>query len=110
MEKEVSDDIDADTDEDELIKTANLSLDILSDLKGDDEDTVVSAVVKDDSLIEDESQFYSDKYQFNKSDFENSNDSSLNEEGKLSDGKIFFKIFLSVFVIAIILLIIFILI
>ena len=98
MEKEVSEDID----EEELMKTANLSLDLLSDLKGDNEDTVVSPVVNDD----DERQFYSDQYHFDNSDFENQNE---NEEDVSSDGKMFWKIFLGVFGVLLIAFVIFLL-
>lgn len=92
MEKEVSEDIDI--NEEELMKTANLSLDLLSDLKGNNEDTIVSPIVKDE---EDESQFYSDQYQFDNSDFDSQNQVEENEEEGSSDGKMFWKIFLCVF-------------
>lgn len=101
LEKEVSEDIEID---EELIKTANLSLDILSDLKGDNEDTMISAVEKDN---DDDSQFYSDQYQFDKSDFDNQDEIS-NENS--SDGKIFWKIFLLVFCILLIVFVVFLLI
>ena len=92
IEKEVSEDIDI--DEEELMKTANLSLDLLSDLKGDNEDTVVSPVVKDE---DDESQFYSDQYKFDNNDFESQSETLEDEEERSSDGKMFWKIFLCVF-------------
>lgn len=101
LEKEVSEDIDF--EEEELVKTANLSLDILSDLKGDNEDTIVSAIEKDEE--ENDSLFYSDKYQFSNSDFDTQND-SLEEESSV-DGKLFFKIFLGVFGMSLIILVLF---
>ena len=104
MEKEVSEDIDI--DEEELMKTASLSLDLLSDLKGDNEDTAVSPVVKDE---EDESQFYSDQYHFDNSDFENQNEVYNEEDEVSSDGKTFWKIFLCVFGVLLIAFVIFLL-
>ena len=108
MEKEVSDDIDINIDEEELMKTANLSLDILSDLKGDNEDTVVSAVLKDETCDED-SQFYSDKYHFDKSDFEDFDVNDEDDKKNVSDGKFFWKIFFVIFGLSLIILVFFLL-
>jgi len=98
-------------EEDSMLKTANLSLEILSDLKGDDEGTIVSAPIKDDD--ENEEDFYSNNYKFSKSDFDDQSDKNISnlhyakddshqpddededfiEEGH---GKIFLKTFLLV--------------
>ena len=109
-------------EEDDLLKTANLSLEILSDLKGDNEGTIVSAPIKDEDELddeidkleqEDEEDFYSNKYKFSKTDFEGKEDKDKNilkkknkqEELEEDDddfyeeeghGKIFLKTFLLV--------------
>lgn len=84
--------------DEELMKTANLSLEILSDLKGDNENTVVDAPIVDDDTIE-ESQFYSGKYKFSDKDFDGIDSNSDDEEEE--DGRpgfgFFFKILLGVF-------------
>lgn len=110
---------DAMNEEDDLLKTANLSLEILSDLKGDNEGTIVSAPIKEDEVDlentlenleleeDDDEDFYSNKYKFSKTDFD---DKSINNIKKdktdLDDdedfyeeeghGKIFLKTFLLV--------------
>ena len=96
--KEMYNDIEEDPDNnEELIKTANLSLEILSDLKGNDDTTTVSpqiiddiddiiSVTQEETNLENELQentddleeneeetdydFYSNKYKFSKKDFE----------------------------------------
>ena len=72
--KELYDDtLNEEMDNDEsLLKTANLSLEILSDLKSDNDQTLVEAPIKNSELPEDkkESDFYSSKYKFSKKDFE----------------------------------------
>ena len=108
--KEMYDDIREEaSDEDEaLMKTANLSLEILSDLKGDSEKTAVSAPIKNEELPEDskDNDFYSNTYKFSKRDFEGrdfkeetddedeEDDEEYEEEGS---GKFFFKILLLIF-------------
>lgn len=89
--------LDESIDEEELMKTANLSLEILSDLKGDNENTIVSAALVDETVIED-SQFYSDQYQFSKEDFD-MNDNSFEESmiDNKKDSRMVLKIFLCVF-------------
>lgn len=96
-------DNDTEIDE-ELMKTANLSLEILSDLKGDNENTMVDAPsvsesdILSDTLIENDhdSQFYSGNYKFSEKDFDDSN--SLSENSKFENrGKGNFKFFLGVF-------------
>jgi len=82
--------------DEELMKTANLSLEILSDLKGENENTIVDAPVVDESYEED-SQFYSGKYKFSDKDFNDSNFTSDEEEEIRSGGGFFFKILLGVF-------------
>ena len=72
MVKEMYEDIKKETEDEseDLLRTANLSLDILSDLRGDNDDTMIQAPIKDEFLPEDNSQFYSNEYKFNKKDFE----------------------------------------
>ncbi len=103
-------------EEDELLKTANFSLEILSDLKGDDEATIVTAPIKeddDDTLDfeleldngnlkidsnndeENDEDFYSDNYKFDKSDFEEKDMDNIDSEDT-DGGHNFFKIFLLV--------------
>lgn len=113
--KEIYDNlIEENAEEDEtLMKTANLSLEILSDLKGDNDKTFVSEPIKTEELPEDlkEIDFYSDKYKFSKKDFE---DKEINneedeededfEEEESGGGKFFFKILLLIFGIILIIL------
>ena len=98
------------------MKTANLSLEILSDLKGDSDKTLVSAPIKTEELPEKDSDFYSNNYKFSKKDFEGkddyvSNDEDYEEEeeeeddNKSSNGKFFFKILLLIFGIALVVLV-----
>ena len=110
--KEMYEDIKKETEEEneELLKTANLSLEILSDLKGDDDNTMIEAPIKDEYLPEEDNQFYSNKYKFSKKDFEDKDSDIENEdeediyddEESSDNGKFFFKILLLVFGIAIV--------
>ncbi len=90
-------------DEDEsLMKTANLSLEILSDLKGDNDKTSVSAPIKDEEMPEDSTTgFYSNTYKFSKSDFdeeeEDEEEEDDEEEEEKDSGKFLFKILLLIF-------------
>ena len=84
--KEMYDDIISSVDEEtenRLQKTANLSLEILSDLKGDNEETMITAPIIEDELPEIEKtkkmNFYTGNCKFNKSDFE-SNDEEEDED------------------------------
>ena len=112
--KEVYENMQEELEEDEsLMKTANLSLEILSDLKGDNDVTMVSAPIKDGELPSDEKEtdFYSRDYKFSKRDFddkeyeveseteEDDDDDDFEEAG---GGKLFFKVLLLVFGIALI--------
>lgn len=116
IEKDIYEDIKRDVEEEseDLLKTANLSLDILSDLRGDNADTMIQPAIKDEFLKEENNKFYSSEYKFDKKDFdEDHNDEidtttkkdKVNEEDddfyddELSEGngKIFFKILLLVF-------------
>lgn len=105
-------------EEDDLLKTANLSLEILSDLKGDNEGTIVTEPIKDDEEVEDiqleeekEEDFYSNNYKFSKTDFDDKSAKNIlkkkDKQEKLEDddddfeeeeghGKIFLKTFLLV--------------
>ena len=106
--KEMYADIKEDDEEDEsLLKTANLSLEILSDLKSDNDATMVSAPIKNEELPEDsENDFYSNNYKFSKKDFEDK-DYKQNEEDEeeededfqeqTSNGKFFLKVLLLIF-------------
>ena len=72
--KEMYDEIkNDDSYEDEsLLKTANLSLEILTDLKGDNEKTLVTPPIKEEELPDSmrDEDFYSNTYKFSKKDFE----------------------------------------
>ena len=113
--KEMYDEIKEESmEEDEsLMKTANLSLEILSDLKGDSDKTLVSAPIKNEELPGDvkETDFYSNTYKFSKKDFE---DKDTNDEDDDDDefnmeengsGKFFFKILMLIFGIILIILV-----
>ena len=108
--KEMYEDIQEEAKEEDeaLMKTANLSLEILSDLKGDSSKTVVSAPIKDDELPEDNTMdFYSNTYKFSKKDFEDKEYEEVTEEDDEEEeedddedsgnGKFFFKILLLIF-------------
>lgn len=112
--KEKYEEIILDSEEEEkLSNTANLSLEILSDLKSN-EDTVVSPPMKDDedtivtdseevkkkNIVEKDESFYSDTYNFNDDDFDD--DDEL-EEG---NNKFLFKILIILSIIILIALII----
>ena len=110
--KDLYDDIKKESlEEDEsLLKTANLSLEILSDLRGDDDNTMVEAPIKEEFLSEDEKRFYSNEYKFSKKDFDDrveSDDADLElfEDNESDSGKFFFKILLLIFGISIIIVI-----
>ena len=112
--KEMYDDIKEETilEDESLMKTANLSLEILSDLKGDSEKTMVSAPIKDEELPEDakEMDFYSNTYKFSKKDFEDKEfeteeDDEDEEVEESSNGKFFFKILMLIFGILLVVLI-----
>lgn len=99
-------------EEDDLLKTANLSLEILSDLKSDNEGTIVTDPIKEDDeeieeILEDIKQdeeededFYSNKYKFSKNDFDDRDDLNISkddldeEDEEDGHGKIFLKTFL----------------
>ena len=116
--KDMYEEIQKETEEEneELLKTANLSLEILSDLKGDNDNTMIEAPIKDEFLSEDNNQFYSSEYKFSKKDFEDKDENNIkfskkdedeDEEDDFHDdedgnGKFFFKILLLIFGIAII--------
>ena len=65
-----------------LIHTANLSLEILSDLKSDNEATQIRPAIKEEEEPEEDDTFYSSDYKFSKRDFEG------NEFGKKEKVKI----------------------
>lgn len=84
--KEMYDDIISSVDEEtenRLQKTANLSLEILSDLKGDNEATMVTAPIIEDELPEIEKtkkmNFYTGDCKFNKRDFEENDEEDDDE-------------------------------
>ena len=86
--KDMYDDIKRETEEEseDLLRTANLSLDILSDLRGENDDTMIQAPIKDEFLPEDNKQFYSNEYKFSKNDFEDK-DIENNIEDKVKTKK-----------------------
>ena len=105
MVKEMYEDIKKETEDEseKLLKTANLSLEILSDLKGDNDNTMIEPPIKDEYLDDgDDVSFYSNKYKFNKKDFEDideKNISELDEEEicNSDNGRFFLKILLLIF-------------
>ena len=72
MVKEMYEDIKKETEDEseDLLRTANLSLDILSDLRGENDDTMIQAPIKDEFLSDDDKKFYSKELKFSKKDFE----------------------------------------
>ena len=86
MVREMYDDIRKETEEEseELLKTANLSLDLLSDLRGDNDDTMVQAPIKDEYMPDDSKRFYSSEYKFGRKDFDDK-EIDGNIEKKVSD-------------------------
>lgn len=99
--KEMYQDIETDLEveeEDSLLKTANLSLEILSDLKGDSEETSVRPPIKDSEVpTKEEDTFYSKNYKFSKKDFEREKEKDEDEEDDdftedEGNGKLFFKV------------------
>ena len=106
--KEIYEDIkeEAEDEDEALMKTANLSLEILSDLKGDSEKTMVSAPIKDEERPMDtkDNDFYSSTYKFSKKDFEGKGFEEEEEEDSDS-GRFFFKILMLIFGILLIILI-----
>ena len=118
MVKEMYDDIKKETEEEseELLRTANLSLDLLSDLRGDNDDTMIQAPIKDEYMPEENNRFYSSEYKFSKKDFDkeekedkiektssletldkDDDDDFYDDEMNDGNGKTFFKILLLIF-------------
>ena len=96
--KELYEDIQEE-EEEELMKTANLSLEILSDLKGNNDKTMVDAPpIKERELPEENkvnNDFYSSTYKFSKKDFDGEVDDFPDEdeeEEETGNGKFFLKI------------------
>lgn len=86
--KEMYEDIsnDSSLEDDSLLQTANLSLEILSDLKGDNDNTIVDGqLVSEDDSSEDD--FYSNKYKFSKRDFEDKSDDNLESKKSKKEEK-----------------------
>ena len=119
--KEMYNEIEEDSKEEDesLLKTANLSLEILSDLKGDKDDTMENIPIKKD-LEENNNQvdteFFSSTYKFNKKDFDNKKENekqpteeeSNDDDDDFSDEgnhKYFFKILMLVFGISLVVII-----
>ena len=105
--KEMYEDIkeEALEEDEELLKTANLSLEILSDLKSDNTGTMVSAPIKSEEMpTESELDFYSSRYKFSKKDFDDDDFKETDEDDEDDDGeeeqgngKFFFKILVLIF-------------
>jgi len=109
--KEMYEDIqeEAREEDESLMKTANLSLEILSDLKSDNDKTAISAPIKNEELPDDNTMdFYSNTYKFSKRDFEDKdydadkeNDDDEDDDDDYDEdngnGKFFFKILLIIF-------------
>ena len=132
--KEMYEDIKKETEDEseELLKTAELSLDLLADLRGENEDTMIQAPIKDEYMPDSDKKFYSSEFKFSKNDFEdkkiedniefeldedkikgknNDIDDDKNEENEedfyddeMSDGngRFFFKILLLIFGLALV--------
>ena len=105
--KELYSDIQEESEE-ELMKTANFSLEILSDLKGNNDNTMVDAPpIKEEALPHEDNEkddFYSDTYKFSKEDFDDMDDflddeevDELDKKDDSGSGKFFFKIMLLIF-------------
>ena len=107
--KEMYDDIKEEslTQDEALMKTANLSLEILSDLKGDDDEIMVSVPIKEEEMPEDikDHDFYSSRYKFSKKDFEDIEDEEEDNTKESGSSKFFFKILMLIFGILLIVLI-----
>lgn len=77
--------------------TDSLSLDILADLKGDDNTIVTDPIVKEEvtmiKQIKDGETFYSGSFNFSKKDFEDEEDNFFDEEKNHTGVKVFFLIF-----------------
>ena len=110
--KELYEDIKRETQEEfeneELLKTANLSLEILSDLKGDNDNTMIEAPIKEEFMPDDNKKFYSSEFKFSKKDFDDKEVDNIEEDfyddemSDSSNSKFFFKILLLIFGIAIV--------
>ena len=95
---------DNEEDDETLMKTANLSLEILSDLKGDSSKTVVSAPIKNEErpVNDKDNDFYSSTYKFSKKDFDGKDtdldieDDDYEMEETSGNSRFFFKIFIIV--------------
>ena len=100
---------EVDNEEEKLLKTANLSLDILSDLKSDNDKTIVTPPIKDEEMPDDENDFYSNNYKFSKKDFEDKKVENIlydEDDSKDSNKNFFFKIFILIFGISLVVLVI----
>ena len=110
--KELYEDIKRETQEEfeneEVLKTANLSLEILSDLKGDNDNTMIEAPIKEEFMPDDNKKFYSSEFKFSKKDFDDKEVDNIEEDfyddemSDSSNSKFFFKILLLIFGIAIV--------
>ena len=130
--KEMYEDIKKETEDEseELLKTANLSLDLLSDLRGDNDDTMIQAPIKDEYMPDNDKKFYSSEFKFRLKDFEDKkiedniefefneekikdkkqdkdideddNDDFYDDEMSDGNGKFFFKILLLIFGLALV--------
>ena len=119
--KEMYEDIRKETEDEseDLLRTANLSLDILSDLRGENDDTMIQAPIKDEFMPDSDNRFYSSEYKFSKKDFDdrdieknvlkedNKDDEDFYDEDLSNDGngKFFFKILMLIFGIILVLVI-----
>ena len=85
------------TDKKETVSGDSLPLDILADLKGDDNTIVTDPIVKDEvtmiKKIKDGETFYSGSFNFSKKDFEEEEENFFEEEDNHNGIKIFFLIF-----------------
>ena len=114
--KEIYEDIKEESmlEDESLMKTANLSLEILSDLKGENDKTIVSAPIKEEENPNEsnDSDFYSNNYKFSKKDFDSREDIIYEDDSEEDDSdntssnnKFFFKILMLIFGIILLILI-----
>lgn len=93
----LSEEVPKDDKEQKESNTDSLPLDILVDLKGDDNTVVTDPIVKDEvtmiKKIKEGETFYSGSFNFSKKDFDEDDDEKLFEEKSHTGIKVFFLIF-----------------
>ena len=100
--KEMYEEMQEEDEDGELLKTANLSLEILSDLKSDHDSTRVSAPIKNEELPEHikDADFYSNTYKFSNKDFEGKEEDDDEDDDDFEEeesGGFFLKVLMIIF-------------